>query len=234
MTNFRASSSHHLIARGRTKAPTLTQGAKTYLRDLWLKENCEYDPAIWSPQMEKGNLVEDESIELYARLIAKKPIFKNEQHFTKPLVESLHTGTPDAIHQGQIIEIKSCYNPHSFITADLKKEYWAQVQSYLRLTDLTTGWLIYTLVDLPEHLLAQEERKFCYQQGIIDPEGSLAQDALAHFRKQWIYSTNPKYPAEQRLKIYKIDKDPDFEENIMVGSEIAMEYYNTITLNQAI
>ena len=230
LPNYRASEAHYLYARGRTKTPQLTEGAKTWLQEVWLRENCGIRPEVHSKQMWKGREVEDEAIRIYCKYYNDgKPIFKNQERLT----EKQLTGECDARNreQNRIIEIKNSYNPLSFIKADRKREYAAQVQVYMHLWDADQAHLAYCLLDLPDWLYQDELRRYCYQAQILDPEHPDHKEELEAHRRQFIYSDNPKMPEVSRIKVYVFERDPDFMERILEGVELANDYYSKLTLD---
>lgn len=103
------------------------------------------------PQVEKGNLVESESIKLLSRL-DNKPYEKNEQRFTNVYL----SGIPDIIANDYIIDVKSSYDADSFFKYlywGISDLYWWQMQGYFYLTGIRSGEISFCLVETPKAIL---------------------------------------------------------------------------------
>lgn len=101
--------------------------------------------------IEKGNLVEVESIKLLSRL-DNRPYEKNEQRFTNVYL----SGIPDIIVNDYIIDVKSSYDADSFfrnLHGDLSDVYFWQMQGYFYLTGIRSGEVSFCLVETPKAIL---------------------------------------------------------------------------------
>lgn len=224
----RASECHYFAARARTKTPALSQGAQTRLLEIWLRENCNYSPEIAGKEIKKGNWNEDLGIQMYSKYYHNgDPIFKNT---TRKTIGHL-TGEADIILPDLVPDIKNSYTPATFIKADLKKDYEWQLRAYMMLYDKPKAHLVYCLTDLPDHLYEEELRKFCWQNDILDPDAKEYAQIIQRHREEFIYTGNPLYPEEQRIKVYSIERDQAKEDHLMEGIELALEYYSELSLN---
>lgn len=227
---YRASEAHYLLGRGRTKAPSLTQSAKSWLLEVWLRENVGYSPEVHSKQMWKGREVEDQALALYAKHYNDGvPVFKNETRITAGQL----SGECDARNREakRIIEIKNSYSPLTFMRADIDPKYMAQVQTYMHLHGYEQAHLVYCLLDLPDWLYQDELRKYCYQAQILDPEAPEYREELERHRRGFIYSDNAAMPEAKRIKVYEIDYDQQIMDQILEGIELANDYYASLDLN---
>lgn len=225
---MRASESYHAAARARTKTPALSDGAKTAIREIYLKLNHGYDPIVKTKEMKKGDIMEEAGIELYSKYFHEgAPLFKNQTRVQKGYL----SGTPDLVLPNLIPDIKNCYNPQTFINADLKRQYEWQLRAYMHLYDVDNAELVYVLLDLPEWLYEDELRKFCWQMDILDPEAKEYELILEKHRDQFIYSGNNLYPEDKRIKRYQIKRDEEKEQKLLDGLDMAAEYYAELSLN---
>ena len=156
---FRASECHNLTGRARRKEPDLTDAGKKYVRGVWLREQLDFNPPIDTKYMKKGRAVEPESLNKFANKYLDSPIFKNPERRT---VGHL-TGEPDAVTKEMVIDVKSSWSAETFINADLSKQYEFQVRAYMELFERDRGLLVYVLNDMPDDLLMDETRRFCWQ-----------------------------------------------------------------------
>ena len=142
--------------------PKATKGMMTYCQD-WLKEQLYgRRKEIKSKYLDKGNEVEDASIEfLNSQLLTD--YVKNEAYFENDFM----CGTPD-IDADIIIDMKNSYDFTTFpLFADRieNMDYYYQLQSYMELCDKDEAMLVYCLMDLPDHLIESEAKSKAYKLG---------------------------------------------------------------------
>jgi len=141
----------------RDKPPELSSGAKTYCKE-WLREILlKRRKDIRTKYTDKGNLVEDESIDF----ISVRDFFevghyeKNEQFFENEFTQ----GTPDLLTDTEVWDMKNSWDFDTFPLLDNdvpKSDYYYQLQVYMGLTERKTAKLIYTLTNTPDHLIERE------------------------------------------------------------------------------
>lgn len=154
---FRCSSIGKLMTEPRTKSEgPLSQGAKTYIRQLVAQEILSIDFEFSSKETEKGLLVEDESIEMLNRVRGLN-LTKNKERRANEFI----TGECD-LFDGQRRrghDIKSSWSASTFpiAVADCEdKLYEWQMRGYMALWDADEWEVNYCLVDTPEHLVRFE------------------------------------------------------------------------------
>jgi hypothetical protein len=152
LTDKQAQTRDELIAK-RDAPIDLPQGAKSYVEALVEKEVYGYDDVISSKEMEKGTMVEDESIHLYNRVF-----FTDYQKAELSLQMDNVSGHPDIWDQASemIIDIKSSWSKKTFpkLPEQAKNTlYEWQVKTYLMMLGWTKGQIAYCLVNTPESLL---------------------------------------------------------------------------------
>ena len=199
--------------------PELPAGAKTYCQD-WLKEQKEYynrRKDIKSKYLDKGNICEDWSISfLNAKLLTSYE--KNEEFKQDDWMQ----GTCDIDDGNKIIDIKNSFDYSTFPLFDTRiknKAYELQLQGYMHLWGRDSAELIYTLMDLPDHLIEQEAKSMAYKNNCdID-------DIYGEIRK---YHTYDDVPTKLRYKIFPIKKDEKKIEQIKARVEVCQEYVNKL------
>lgn len=161
-----------LIAK-RDAPPELSTGVITYLADVYSARQHKRRNDIANKYLQKGTLVEEDSLTLYSRI--KKEFFKKN---TERLFNSFIEGTPDfytglSIYSAERIkDIKSSWDDitfHRTIVKSLNEIYYWQMQGYMWLSGAEYADLCYCLVNTPAHLIDAEKRKLQWQLGIIDP-----------------------------------------------------------------
>lgn len=174
-------------------------GAKTYCKD-WLKgQLLDFQTQFSSRYTDKGNIVEDESIDFVAEQLGYGFLVKNEDHFSDEFMR----GTPDVIRKDLVIDVKNSWDPNTFplFESDIPddKYYW-QLQGYMSLTGVSKAKLIYTLMDTPKHLIEKEARYESYRQGFEELEMSVYE----RFEKNLTY---PNIDPALKIKVFDIERN---------------------------
>lgn len=154
---FRCSSIGKLMTEPKTKAEgPLSVGAKTYIRQLAAQEIFGVDFEVSSKQMEKGVLVEPESIALLNR-VRGLSLVKN----TERKSNGFFTGEADLFDKPRKRghDTKSSWSAATFpilpIDCEDKLYEW-QMRGYMALWDADEWEVNYCLVNTPEHLIGFE------------------------------------------------------------------------------
>lgn len=209
---FRASGVGHLMTEPKNKEDKasggLSEGAKTHLVDIYVSEKYGRRTEIESKYINKGNMVEEDSITLYSRL--KKRFFKkNEEHLSNAFLQ----GTPDlfegpSIRQAHTItDTKSSWDIFTFFRVKAKplnQLYYWQGQAYMALTGANNFNLAYCLIDTPETLIMDEERKLMWKMNAGTTENPAFITACEELRKQMTY---PDIPMKERLIEYSFERN---------------------------
>lgn len=180
--------------------PELPQTAKSYCED-WLKERL-YDKRIefTSKYTEKGNDVEDASIDFVATQLGYGMLSKNEDWFENEFI----TGTPDIIPPTEVIDMKNSWSFETFPLFETEvpnTNYYWQAQGYMDLTKKDKFRLVFTLMNTPDYLIEAEVRKYCFSNG-IDMED-------ADYQMFYDKMTYDNTPELLRIKIFEIKKNED-------------------------
>lgn len=177
----------------------LGETGKTYCKN-WLKEQLYNRKIEFSNKYtEKGLIVEDNSLDFIAETMRYGMILKNEKFFENDFI----TGTPDAILQDHLIDVKNSWSFEQFPLFDKdcpNSDYFYQAQCYMELTGKDFYKLIYCLSDTPMNLIEKEAFWWCKNNGF----DMLEQDVLDRFIKKMTY---PDIKNELKIKVFTIKKD---------------------------
>lgn len=154
LTEKQAQTRDELIAKQNT-APDLTVGGKTYVENLVKEKIYGYKDFFTSKYTEKGNLCEDEAINLL-NLYEGNLYEKNNQYFENDFI----TGTPDIITRDKIIDIKCPWSKKTFPIFENEAhnvDYEWQMRGYMMLTGVEQADVIYCLMSTPKKLVGDYE-----------------------------------------------------------------------------
>lgn len=214
---------------GDKKAGNLSESAKTHLIDVFVSNKYGRNTDIQNKYIQKGLLVEEDSITLYSRL-TKTFYKKNEE----PLSNDFIKGTPDlfsgkSIQQADhITDIKSSFDVFTFFrnhNNDLNNLYYWQVQGYMDLTGAKTASVAYCLVDTPEVIINDEKRKLMWKMGVATSENEDFKQACEELDRLLTYSD---IPLNERLIEFFVKRDDEQIELMHKRVEKAREYLVTL------
>lgn len=222
------------------RPPELSNGAKTYIKEVWLENEKGFREEITSKYLQKGIQGEEDGLSLIS-FVDKVLYAKNEERITKNHI----TGECDSIHYNKEIDvtiiddIKCSWNPRTFMQADLSTTYEWQGRAYMYLYDADIFRLRYCLVDCPPDVYQDEKERayhlFKKHSGIIDDTLPEYQKEIEAFEKQfdanYLYAKSGNYTQEERVKTFMIERDYELEEKMLLAVKLGIEYYKIITLN---
>lgn len=215
----------------RDAPPQLSETAKRFVEEMWLLNKKGFYEGLDNRYIGKGLHNEEDGIELVSEVEGNFYI-KNTERVTKGNL----TGEADIVTEidGKRIikDIKSSWNPKTFMNGDLSNLYEYQGRCYLLLYDAEEFHLHYTLTDCPPHLFENEVWKLKNRYGIIDIEDEDVKPIFEQLRRNLIFSDNSAYTKEERVKTFVIKRDREIELKMLEKLPMAVEYYNSITLNQ--
>lgn len=213
MTLFkiRCSAIGQIMSNPRSKKEYLSKTTASYCED-WLKEQIYgRKKEFTSKYTNKGNIVEQSSLDFVASELGYGSLVKNEKSFENEFL----TGTPDAILEDHIIDVKNswdCFTFPLFFNNVPNKSYYWQAQGYLALTGLDSYKLIYTLMDTPDELIKKE-----YFNSNLDYDT---------FAKQYKYSS---IDSKYRIKVFEIERNDTDIDQIYTRVVECREHINNIT-----
>lgn len=209
---IRCSAIGQIMTNARSKSETLSKTTQSYCQD-WIKEQVYSRRKSFSNKyIEKGLIVEDNSLDYVAEHLGYGMLVKNEKFFTNDFL----TGTPDAILKDHIIDVKNSWDAFTFplFDTEVDKAYYWQAQGYMSLTGLSSYKLIYTLMDTPDYLIDKEFRfNNFYEKDYED------------FEKDFKYGgIDPKY----RIKVFEIERNDEDIEKIYTRVAECRDYINEL------
>lgn len=215
----------------RDAPPQLSDTAKGFIESMWLQNEKGFYKALENRYVNKGNFNEDDGLGIVSEVEGEFYI-KNTERITKGNI----TGECDVnfVKNGRRIikDIKSSWDPLTFMSGDLNKIYEWQGRTYMYLYDADEFHLHYTLSDCPPHLYENEVWKLKNRYNIIDTDDPSVKPLFDQLRRNLIFSDNPAYTKEERVKTFVIQRDLEKEKALLSKIGPAIEYYNSITLNQ--
>lgn len=230
--------------------PQLSETAKSEIKKIWRQNEKGFVESLDNKYIMKGLFSEQEGVELISDVESYFYI-KNTERITKgnltgeadiiciynsfdelpewrKLADDGNTKFPLKV----IKDVKCSYDLRTFMNADFSSLYEYQGRCYLLLYDADEFHLQYCLVDLPEHLYNDEIWKAKNKYGVIDIEEESVKPLFDQIKINFIYSDNPNYTKEERLKSYWIRRDRNIEVQMLEKIPLALEFYKTITTNQ--
>lgn len=233
-TLFRCSSLGHLMTEPRTKADkeagNLSETAKTHLIDVYVSNKYGRNTDIQNKYIQKGLLVEEDSITLYSR-VTKTFYKKNESHLSNEFIK----GTPD-LYTGKsiseadhIIDIKSSYDIFTFFrnyNNDLNNLYYWQIQGYMDLTGAKSASVAYCLVDTPDVIINDEKRKLMWKMGVATSDNEDFKQACDELDRLLTYQD---IPLNERLIEFHVERDQEAINKMHSRVEKARIYLNELS-----
>lgn len=234
----------------RDAPPQLSETAKSEVEKIWLLSKKGFYEELDNKYVSKGLYSEDDGIGLISEVEGNFYI-KNSERVTKGHL----TGECDVKHTYNSFEelpqwrkniedgttkfplkvikdVKSVWSPRTFMNNTFSSLYKYQGLSYLYLYDADEFHLHYTLTDCPPHLFENEVWKLKNRYGIIDIDEENVKPLFDQLRRNLIFSDNPAYTKEERVKTFVIKRDREIELKMLEKIPMAVEYYHSITLNQ--
>jgi len=204
----------------RTKGELLSQTAKTYIEEEVLRAKYGVIKTFSSRYTDKGNLVEDEAIDMASNALELGFLYKNHEHFENEFL----TGTPDVNTNDILLDVKSSWDATTFpffATEIPTKDYFFQLQGYMELTGKTEALLVYCLVNTPADMIEDEVRRAHWNARLMDESQELRDEVLKRHSFDHI-------PDNRRVKVFKVEKDEQVIAEIKERVELCREYFNTL------
>lgn len=217
---------------------TLSDGAKTHLMDIYIRETTGRKTEIENRYIKKGLQCEEDAITLYSRV--KKSFFKkNETHLKNLFI----MGTPDifegeSIHSAtRIPDIKTSWDIFTFyrtFTKKLATLYFWQIIAYMWLTGARKGSVAYCLVDTPEPLIKSELNRLWYKLGQPNENSEIMEQAEKELHKNMTYAD---IDFRKRVLEYEVEWSDEYpikiEKYVKAGRKYLAEIHEQLTLKQS-
>lgn len=196
---FRCSSLGDIMRTPRSKSELISQTTKSMLNTVFTLEVLGKTSEVESKYLEKGLVMEPESIQLYSEYLGR-PLKKNDTRYTNKYL----SGEPDIVSGDLLVDIKTSWNASTFPLCETipNTNYYWQLQGYMELTGLSKSKLVYCLVDTPYYLIEKELWKVRDEIGIID----LPEDIIDSVTSKHTFND---VPISLRIKEIEVLKDED-------------------------
>jgi hypothetical protein len=217
---IRASAASQIMTKARSGSG-LSETAKTYC-ETWLKEQIYSRPKmISSKYFDKGNAMESDAIEFAAMQLGWGLVYKNEVNYT----DSDLIGTPDLVLTNLVPDIKCSWDCFSFplFENELPVQYYWQLQTYMALTGMSKGMIVYCLMDAPDYLIEREAWVIARSRG----ESELDMELFDLVKARMTYSG---LPVGLRLKTFEIERNDAAIASLRERVELCREYIGGIML----
>lgn len=205
---FRCSSLGHIMTNSKNKSRELSETAKAHCVDVYVRTKYGRSADISNKFIEKGLKVEERSITLLSRVM-REFYKKNEENLKNEYI----SGTPD-LYVGEsisgaevVIDVKSSWDLFTFHRTrvkDLNKIYYWQLQGYMALTGADSAMLAYCLVDTPQEMIIEEQRRLFYRMGVVSEQNADYVEACKQLETSMTYDD---IPLDERLHIIEIERN---------------------------
>ncbi len=222
-TLMRCSALGSLMTEPKSKADReageLSETAKDYLMKTYVFEKYKRTRDITSKEIRKGNLCEEDSINLLS-FVSDHIYTKNKKKLSNEFI----TGTPDIIEPEGVIDIKTSWDFVSFLmnlVTPISKSHFYQLQGYMALTGSETSNLIFCLVNAPEVIVNDEKKRLFYMMNVVTEENEEYKEAAAELEFNLTFNNVP--PNERVLK-FKVDREDAEIEKVYAKVKKCREY----------
>jgi hypothetical protein len=201
----------------------LTQGNKTYLKELFVEEISGIRKDIKSKYFEKGTFMEEEAINfINDHIFPEKILIKNKERKDNGWI----TGECDLLPEPEwVYDCKNAYDLFTFHNASLTDDYDWQGRGYMWLWDRSKFRLFYCLNNTPEHILCSEEKRLYYQNNFLTTEDQEYLDMCIDFRKK--HNFDHMQPWE-RFKTWDIEHSEEPIEKLKTKITKCRGYLNDL------
>lgn len=204
-----------------SKRGKLTQTNMTYLDEVFISEIYGTRREAYGKALEKGIACEEDGFKMLNDVFYKGRFVAKVK---EPKMGEYLKGTPDTIIDECVTDIKNALDLFTFAKAQMTWLYEWQVKGYMMLYDLPRGRLFYCLNNMPDYMVAEEQRKMFYfkrKWATMEDEGYLA--ACEELEKAHNYD---KMPIYERFKFWDLERDQDEDIRIENAVEGARQYLN--------
>ena len=223
---FRASQVGKLMGSPRDKKAKenneLSQTAKSYIEEVWLEKNYGYREILYTPELLKGNLCQQDSFELVQKVLGGEFRVENKDNLQNYYI----TGRPDIILKDTVEDTKTCYTIKGFFNAEMSDLYYYQGLCYMKLTGRKHFRLIFCLVNTPAFMILEQQKKYFFMFN-CDEENP---DYIKASKQLEINHNFDNIPPENRLKIFNFDFIESEYSQVEEKCIKANEYYSTLKL----
>ena len=217
---IRCSQLGKIMTSPRSKSEVLSQTAKTYVEELAKEHLFGIKKVFKSRYTDKGNEVEEKSIELTEDVLGFEFLIKNEEYFENDWVK----GTPDIITTSLVIDCKSSWSGDTFPFFETElpnKDYYYQVMGYMWLTGKKNALISYCLINTPEEIVNDEIRRTAWGKYEIEPSEETIRDVVALHSFDHI-------PKDRRVKAFHVEYNEGVVNEMKTRIEHCRTYFNEL------
>jgi hypothetical protein len=195
------------VSKSDKESGELSKTAKTHLIEVYANKKYGFKKDIDNKYTDKGNTVEPEAIDMLS-LTIKIPLEKNTEIFSN----NYFVGTPDVINGNIVYDTKSSWDWITFLSKipdKLDSDYEAQVNGYMDLLGIDKAYVVYCLIDTPEHIRNSAKYALLRKMNVISEESP-------EFLKEWnekesnmIFSNAP---LSERILMFPVIKNEELIE----------------------
>lgn len=202
----------------RDAPPSLSKGAKTYLKDVFFGQVFDFEKRFTNKFTEKGNEMESPAIAKIIDYLGLPMVVKNEQHYSSDYTK----GTPDAVLKALNFQfdVKNVFYPkglNSFEGEAIHNYTW-QIHAYNNMVGVEHGFVIKILLNPSEETIYREARVF-WVDGGGDWKEPIPNDFINDVRDY--YDFEAKKPIEDRIKMFHVETKQEHKDLIKQAVELS-------------
>jgi len=198
--------------------------ALSYIRECWLRNEYGYDEPVVTSEMIKGLMCEDDAIGVLTRQVPGPWRVKNEEWWEN----EWFTGTPDVVLDDAIEDVKCSWTIKTFFDVQHPSAlYYAQLQAYMSLTGRNHSRLVHVLVDTPEEIVLEEQKRFYFRFNCSE-ENPHYQECIR--KVEAMHAASRLLPEEDRIKVFTIERDEPYLMKLTKRVELAQKVYESLTI----
>lgn len=198
----------------------LSQTAKSYC-EMWLKQQLySRRKNIKSKYMDKGLIMEDNSIDFIADYLNLGMLIKNEVRMSNDYME----GECDVLLPKDIFDAKNSWDCFTFPLFDKEIpniDYYWQGQGYMELYNRDSYKLIYVLSDTPAHIIRREAYFYAINNGYDELSKEIHQEFIDNM-------TYPDIIDNLKIKIFPFTRNNNDIKKIKGQVIKCREYINNL------
>lgn len=196
----------------------LSESPKAVCVDTFLKQEFGWSEVLTTPQILKGLMREDESIQVIG-FATDQELTKNQHFFENDYIK----GTPDVLTEDRVIEVKTASDFKSFFTMDeeaVKAHYYYQVQAYMWLTGFDKADLYYVYLPETSEEIEAQKKSLSYR---LSADSEVYKDVVKQIEKNNSLFLSP----EQCIKKFEFVKNEQVIEKVIDRVKFANEFVFT-------
>ena len=206
-------------------SPHLSETCKAYLANVYTEVMYNRKEDIESKYLDKGLLLEEDAITQHS-LNTGKMFRKNKQRLANDFIDGEFDYEDEDLETVKDAKVNwSIFQFNRASASPIDHNYRWQLKGYMWLKNWKKSELVYSLLNTPEHLIQQEERKLKYK----IPFEADYDEACKELRRNHIYDD---IPAEEKEKVFCVnhsDEDIDFITQQIIWSR---DYLNNFSKNK--